>query len=339
MNNDSFFILEKRGMSIMEERVYRITVPTPFPVGNVNMYVIQSDSLTLIDAGVKTETAWQSFQQQLRELGYTPADIDQVVITHHHPDHIGLIDYLPEEIPVIGHKKAVRWVRQEETFFQQQQQFFEQFLIECGVDHSFLAQLPHLRGSLRYACRRPLTDTVQEGDSLPGLPHWKVIETPGHAQSHIVFYRETDGVMIGGDHLLLHISPNPLIEPPFDGETERPKPLLQYNDSLRKMLRYDIAYCMTGHGEDVTDIPALVEKRLRKQRERAEQVLDMVKQGPHTVFQVCQKLFPTAYQQEFMLTMSETIGQLDYLEENGAVRKEKVNDYYVYEAVGGSICG
>jgi glyoxylase-like metal-dependent hydrolase (beta-lactamase superfamily II) len=333
MNNDSFFILERRRMANMNEHVYRITVPTPFPVGNVNMYVIKGDSLTLIDAGVKTEEAWQSFQQQLRELGYTPADIDQVVLTHHHPDHVGLIDYLPEEIPVIGHKKADRWVRQDETFFQQHQQFFEQFLIECGVDPSFLAQQPELRGSLRYACHRPLADTVQEGDSLPGLPHWKVIETPGHAQSHIVFYRETDGVMIGGDHLLLHISPNPLMEPPFAGETERPKPLLQYNDSLRKMLRYDIAYCMTGHGEDVTDVPALVEKRLRKQRERAEQVLEMVKQGPHTVFQVCQKLFPTVYQQEFMLTMSETIGQLDYLEANGAVKKKQAGDYYVYEAV------
>jgi glyoxylase-like metal-dependent hydrolase (beta-lactamase superfamily II) len=333
MNNDSFFIAGKKGNAIMKERVYRITVPTPFPVGNVNMYVIEGDNLTLIDAGVKTEEAWQSFQQQLRELGYTPRDIDQVVITHHHPDHVGLIDYLSEEIPVIGHKKADRWVRQDETFFQQQQQFFAQFLVECGVDQSFIAQLPQLRRSLRYACRRPLAATVQEGDSLPGLPHWKVIETPGHAQSHIVFYRETDGVMIGGDHLLLHISPNPMMEPPFVGETERPKPLLQYNDSLRKMLRYDIAYCMTGHGEDVTDVPALVEKRLRKQRERAEQVLEMIKQGPHTVFQVCQKLFPAVYRQEFMLTMSETIGQLDYLEANGAVKKRQTGDYYVYEAV------
>ena len=323
----------------MNEHVYRIVVPTPFPVGNVNMYLIKGDSLTLIDAGVKTEEAWHSFQQQLRQIGYTPSDIDQVVITHHHPDHVGLLDYLPDTIPVIGHQKADRWIRQDEKFFQQHQQFFEQFLLECGVDRSFLAQLSNLRSSLRYSCRRPLTAAVKEGDSLPGLPHWKVIETPGHAQSHVVFYRETDGVMIGGDHLLLHISPNPLMEPPFPGETERPKPLVQYNASLLKMRDYDISFVMTGHGEDVTDVSELIEKRLRKQRERAEQVLDMLKQGPHTVFQVCLKLFPAVYQQEFMLTMSEAIGQLDYLEENGAVRKKKANDYYVYEAVGGSICG
>jgi glyoxylase-like metal-dependent hydrolase (beta-lactamase superfamily II) len=324
---------------MMNEHIYRIVVPTPFPVGNVNMYLIKGDSLTLIDAGVKTEEAWRSFQQQLRQIGYTPSDIDQVVITHHHPDHVGLLDYLPDTIPVIGHQKADRWLRQDETFFQQHQRFFEQFLLECGVDRLFLAELPNLRGSLRYACHRPLTATVKEGDLLPGLPHWKVIETPGHAQSHVVFYRETDGAMIGGDHLLLHISPNPLMEPPFPGETERPKPLLQYNASLLKMRNYDISFVMTGHGEDVTDVSALIEKRLRKQRERAEQVLDMLKQRPHTVFEVCQKLFPTVYQQEFILTMSETIGQLDYLEENGAVRKTKVNDYYIYEAMEGSICG
>ncbi|MBA2873347.1 MBL fold metallo-hydrolase [Thermaerobacillus caldiproteolyticus] len=318
------------------EDIYRFVVPTPFSVGNVNMYLIKGDSLTLVDAGVKTEEAWQSFKKQLHELGYEPSDIDQVIVTHHHPDHVGLLDYLPEGVPVIGHEKADRWIRQDPVFFDEHQRFFEQFFLECGVERAFLEEIPNWRRSLRYSCRRSLSGTVKEGDSLPGLTHWKVIETPGHAQSHIVFYRETDGLMLGGDHLLLHISPNPMLEPPFEGEAERPKPLLQYNASLLKMRNYEITRVMTGHGEDVQDVNSLIEKRLAKQRERAEHVLDMLKQEPLTPFQVCQRLFPTAYEQEFMLTMSETIGQLDYLEDVGAVIKQKIQNQYVYEAVEGS---
>ncbi|MGP3559908.1 MBL fold metallo-hydrolase [Geobacillus sp. BK01] len=320
-----------------EERVYRLTVPTPFPVGSVHMYVIAGDRLTLVDAGVKTEEAWRLFRTQLGEIGYTPADIEQIVITHHHPDHVGLLNYFPDA-PVIGHPKADPFLRRDPSFMGRYVQFFQQFFAECGVDARLFSRLSKEGGSLRYAGRRGLDIAVTEGDAVPGLPRWRVIETPGHAQSHIVLYREDDGLLIGGDHLLLHISPNPMMEPPAEGETKRPKPLLQYNESLKKMLQYDIVRSLNGHGDDTTDIPTLVRERLAKQRQRAERVLEMVQERPHTVFEVCQKLFPTAYERELMLTMSETIGQLDYLEANGDVRKKQADGHYIYEAVGVSVC-
>ncbi|OQP06038.1 MBL fold metallo-hydrolase [Geobacillus sp. 46C-IIa] len=320
-----------------KERVHRITVPTPFPVGDVHMYVIAGDRLTLVDAGVKTEEAWQRLIQGLGRIGYRPEDIEQIVITHHHPDHVGLLDYFPHA-PIIGHPKADPFLRRDRSFVDWYVRFFEEFFFECGVDRRLFSQLSKEGRSLRYASRRAVDIAVTEGDAVPGLPRWRVIETPGHAQSHIALYREDDGLLIGGDHLLLHISPNPMMEPPAEGETERPKPLLQYNESLEKMLQYDIARSLNGHGDDTTDIPALVRERLAKQRQRAERVLDMVKEHPHTVFAVCQKLFPTAYEHQLMLTMSETIGQLDYLEANGYVRKKQEDGYYIYEAAGVSVC-
>ncbi|KYD25116.1 MULTISPECIES: MBL fold metallo-hydrolase [Geobacillus] len=321
-----------------EERVHRITVPTPFPVGDVHMYVIAGDRLTLVDAGVKTEEAWQRFVHRLAEIGYRPEEIEQIVITHHHPDHVGLLDYFPHA-PIIGHPKADPFLRRERAFMERYVRFFEGFFTECGVDRRLFSRLSKEGGSLRYASRRAVDIAVTDGDAVPGLPRWRVIETPGHAQSHIVLYREEDGLLIGGDHLLVHISPNPMMEPPAEGETERPKPLLQYNESLEKMLNYDIVRSLNGHGDDATDIRSLVRERLTKQRQRAERVLDMVKERPQTVFDVCQKLFPSVYERQLMLTMSETIGQLDYLEANGYVTKKQEAGRYVYEAAGVSVCG
>ena len=52
------------------------------------------------------------------------------------------------------------------------------------------------------------------------MPGFTVIETPGHASTHISLYRESDGILIGGDALISHISSNPILEPPYEGQTE-----------------------------------------------------------------------------------------------------------------------
>ncbi|HOQ90855.1 MAG TPA: MBL fold metallo-hydrolase, partial [Candidatus Hydrogenedentes bacterium] len=68
-----------------------IVLPTPFPVGDVNVYLYRGqDRLTLFDAGVKTDQAWDALVEQIRELGYEIRDIGRIVLTHHHFDHIGL---------------------------------------------------------------------------------------------------------------------------------------------------------------------------------------------------------------------------------------------------------
>lgn len=57
------------------------------------------------------------FVRELQNIGYQPTDIEQVIITHHHPDHVGLLDYLPSTIPVIGHRKAAPWIAKDAAFF------------------------------------------------------------------------------------------------------------------------------------------------------------------------------------------------------------------------------
>ncbi|MEH7308263.1 MBL fold metallo-hydrolase [Neobacillus drentensis] len=312
-------------MTKWKDGIAKITVPTPFAVGDVNVYLIKGERLTLVDAGVKTEQSWMSFKEQLGELGLSPDDIEQVILTHHHPDHVGMLDFFPDSLEVYGHYLNERWIHPTEAFFQEQEEFFRKHFFKFGLPEEYFSLLAKLRKSMKYSCNRSLTGHLVEGMIPPGLNEWKVIETPGHAQSHIALYREKDGILIGGDLILAHISPNPLLEPPAPGETERPKPQLQHNDSMKKLLAYSIQCVYTGHGEEVYKLAELVDKRLIRQHERAMTVHCWLKEEELTVFEICKRLFPSVYQRELMLTISETVAQLDYLSSIGEIISKGTN--------------
>ncbi len=139
-----------------------------------------------------------------------------------------------------------------------------------------------------------------------------MIETPGHASTHISLYRERDGLLIGGDALIRHISSNPILEPPYEGESERARPLLQYNQTLRRLSEMNLSRILSGHGEDIVNVKELIESRLQKQETRALKVLELLKEKPMTAFEICVKLFPVLYKEQLPLTLSETVGQLDF---------------------------
>lgn len=310
--------------------IAKITVPTPFSVGDVHLYIVRGDSLTLIDAGVKTKEAWKAFAFQLSQLGYTPEDIDQVVLTHHHPDHIGFLDWLPDEVKIHGHPYNQKWLTNDKAFFEHHDQFYLQLFQEFGLSGDFHQLLFKIKASLKYNSQRPQTSNIQEGDIIGGFEDWQTIETPGHAQSHLVFYREKDGTLLAGDHVLATISSNPLLEPPLKIDAKRPKPQLQYNQSLKRLLNYDIRQTFTGHGPEVRNIHALIEQRIARQRERALQVREMVKGKQMTTFDICKKLFPDVYRKELGLTLSETTAQLDYLLSVDLVEKNVAADNIAY---------
>jgi glyoxylase-like metal-dependent hydrolase (beta-lactamase superfamily II) len=324
-------IFEVKEMPEWKDGIAKLTLPTPFPVGDVNAYLIQGDRLTLVDAGTKTVEAWEAFKSQLAELNLKPEDIEQVILTHDHPDHVGLLDYLPSELEVYGHLLNERWINRTKEFEKEHEDFYSRLFLQFGIpEHYFARSLKVMKHTLVFSCNRSLSGTLLENDHPPALPEWRVIETPGHAQSHIVLLREKDGVMIAGDTILAGISPNPLLEPPLPGENERPKPLVQYNASLKKLESLPVGLVYTGHGAEITRFNSLVKKRVARQHDRAMQVRKMIEGKELTVFEICRQLFPSIYERELNLTISETVGQLDYLEflDAVSVREEGASFFY-----------
>ncbi|AWC29716.1 MBL fold metallo-hydrolase [Bacillus cytotoxicus] len=314
-------------------KIHRMEIPVPFAVETVNVFLVEGETLTLIDTGTNTENARKSLEYQLGVLGYKIDDIETVVITHHHADHCGLLNIFSAHANVVGHPWNEPWITQNPQFLKRYQQFFKEAARQFGVPEAFLNHEGLLtKKTLQYSCKRSLTHTVREGDCIDALPEFQVIETPGHASTHISLYRERDGLLIGGDALIRHISSNPILEPPYEGESERARPLLQYNQTLRRLSEMNLSRILSGHGEDIVNVKELIESRLQKQETRALKVLELLKEKPMTAFEICVKLFPVLYKEQLPLTLSETVGQLDFLAYNQQVMIDESLPQLIYYA-------
>lgn len=310
-------------------QLHKIILPTPYAVGDVNAFLLNGDALTLFDAGPKTQEAYEALQWGIRSAGYEMKDVEQVVLTHHHPDHAGWVDAFPNA-EILGHQYVDHWMRQEPDFLEYRNHFYIGELQKQGVPKSYIDRIVEVRGEMELFGTRPLTGFLVEGDEVPGHPGLFVYETPGHAQSHLIFLEDHTRECIGGDLLLERVSSNPLVEPPVALEGERPRSLLQYNASLKKLRDLHVSKLYTGHGGEVFNASELVEERLAKQHSRALKVSEMITE-PKTVLEVTKQLFAKIYQAQLGLTLSETLGQLDYLVDKGLAVVSEENGVNIYQ--------
>ena len=307
----------------------KIILPTPFAVGDVNVFLIEGEKLTLIDAGIKTKDAKNALESQLNERGYTISDIDQVILTHHHSDHCGLVD-LFEGKELLGHEDGQRYLVRNEEFMNWQREYFTGMSRKMGVPKEYMKYANNVESMYTYSGSKPLTGFLKEGGKIPGHEGWSVMETFGHSQGHLSFYHEASGSLIGGDLLLGRISPNPILEPPMKKGDQRFKPQLQLNASLRRIEKEKLNIVYPGHGDNITEVRSLIEKRLRMQHERAMHVKELIGDGQCTILELAVQLFPKAIKRDPALALFETLGQLDYLESIQKVEKQEAEGVLYY---------
>ncbi|MBU9722903.1 MULTISPECIES: MBL fold metallo-hydrolase [Bacillaceae] len=311
--------------------IIKMTLPTPFLVGPVNSYLIKGNALTLVDVGPKTPEALAALKLYLKEQRLQLKDIEVVILTHHHPDHIGLLEEFIPHAKVYAHRKVKPWLNSDTNFLQKTRGFLNGLYRKHGVSEAIISEIErNNKKLLSYSAKGTVDKVLEEGDKLSFLDGWSVIETPGHAQSHISLYRE-DGLLISGDHLIKHISSNAIIEAPYEDGEERPRTLLQYRQSMEKCMHIDIAY--SGHGEAVTDPKTLIKTRLAEQDKKAKQFKSMMGSDPISCFELCKKKYAHIIEKQAALTFSETLGHLDLLEERKEVERVEGDGVLKYRVI------
>lgn len=305
--------------------IYRIQLPTPYPVGPVNCYLLDGPEPVLVDCGPATAQAEQTLRAALETLRLQPRDISRIVLTHHHPDHAGGLAWLRRETAalILGHRYCDLWLLSDPALVEARLAYFIDLYRYCGATAQLAAGLRSRfsdYGTLEGP--RIVQQVSAEGAVLDlGGSLWQVFETPGHAGTHLGFLRD-DGTFLAGDTLLERISSNALAEPPYPGEQDRHSSLLTYRRTLRRLADLPLALVLPGHGSTYTVQQTLIARRIKGQDERAQRLLALLRPAPATVLALSERLFPGLSPDQLFLGLSEVLGHLDLLEEEGRARHE-----------------
>ncbi len=306
--------------------IHRLSIPTPFAVGRVNVYLIEDEPLTLVDTGPNSGTSLDDLERGLAALGHSIADLELVILTHQHIDHLGLVD-------VIRRRSGAEVATSEVA-----RPFVERYGEEAAADDAFAVELMRRHGipaetacalqSVSQAFRgwgahTTVDRVLRDGERI--VLHGRTLEVayrPGHSPSDTVFHDAAGRLLIGGDHLLKDISSNPLISRPRDGG-QRTQTLVLYLESLRRTRAMDLVLVLPGHGDPVTDHRGLIDARLALHERRAAKLERLIGERPRTAHELAHSLWGDVALTQAYLTLSEVLGHTDLLMNAGRVREEE----------------
>ncbi|HUC07660.1 MAG TPA: MBL fold metallo-hydrolase [Solirubrobacterales bacterium] len=317
--------------------IHCLRIPTPFAVGRVNCYLIEDDPLTLVDTGPNSGKALDELQSQLAARGYSIDDLELLVITHQHIDHLGLAEIVVQrsgaKVTALG--AATERLANFDEDAEAEDSFAVDLMIRNGIPEEVTVALRSVSRSFRgWGSHVEVTHPLEDGQVLPFRDRaLQAIHRPGHSPSDTVFWDEERKILIAADHLIAHISSNPLISRPLDGSSGRPQALVTYIESMRKTREMPAEIVLSGHGEPIVDHVALIDDRIAKHERRKEKIYKLIAEQPRSGFELAQAIWGNVAVTQAFLTLSEVIGHADLLVNDGRVREAGDGEVIRYEAI------
>jgi glyoxylase-like metal-dependent hydrolase (beta-lactamase superfamily II) len=325
----------------MTDGIHCLPIPTPFAVGRVNCYLIEDDPLTLVDTGPNSGKALDELDVALRERGHRIDELRRIVITHQHLDHMGLIGILARrsgaEVVVLDLLAPV--IEEFGAYAERDDELAEALMLRHGIPRDVVTALRTMSRSFRaWGGSAPVDRRLADGEPLEFAGRTlQALHRPGHSPSDTVFWDAERRVLIGGDHLIGHISSNPLISRPLGGKSGepgdgRPRALVTYIRSLRETRAMPVDVVLPGHGEPVTDHAKLIDDRFALHERRAAKIAGLIAERPMTAYEIAQSLWGNVAVTQAYLTLSEVLGHVDLLLERDAIREREVGGVIRYES-------
>jgi glyoxylase-like metal-dependent hydrolase (beta-lactamase superfamily II) len=318
--------------------IHRLAIPTPFAVGRVNVYLIDDDPLTLVDAGPNSGTSFDELQRGIAGLGHSLEDIELVIVTHQHIDHLGLVSLVASHsgAEVAALDAAIPFMANFSDEAQADDDFARDIMLRNGIAEDVVAALQSVSRAFRaWGARVDVTRPLRDGEALELRDRTlHVHHRPGHSPTDTVFHDRDRRILIAADHLLGHISSNPLITRPRDGSNQRPQALVHYLESLAATREMDAGLVLPGHGDPITDHRALIDQRFVLHRRRADKIHRLLAERPRSAYEIAQALWGNIAVTQAYLTLSEVLGHLDVLANEGRVQQSEREGVVVFEARG-----
>jgi glyoxylase-like metal-dependent hydrolase (beta-lactamase superfamily II) len=318
--------------------IHRLPVPTPFAIGKMNAYLIEDDPLTLVDTGPNSGRSLDVLGELLAERGHSIEDIELILLTHNHTDHLGLAEIVVEhsgaEVAALG--AAAERLANYTAEAEREDELAVGLMLASGIPEDIALALRTVSSSYRgWGAPVTVTRPLADGDviELAGR-RLEAFLRPGHSVMDTVFWDAEREFAFVGDHLLPHISSNPLISRPLDGSPGRTRSLVAYLDSMAKTRELpEGSILLPGHGEPIDDHRSLIDTRFASTERRKEKLFRLLGDGPRTGYELAQSMWGNIAVTQAFLTLSEVIGHMDLLEDEGRVRELDDDGVIRFEAV------
>lgn len=308
--------------------IQQITCPVPMPgLQTVHVYLAEGEDggLVLVDTTMGWEDSMERISGAVSRLGRTLDDLEKIVLTHAHPDHVALASDLQEisGAPVVCHPIAERGLdgMAQPNRWGRMARVYEEHGFSSVGEEAGGFQLP----------KPDHIEHVDAGDEIVlAGDRWEVHWTPGHEWGHVVLFRPRDRVLLAGDTLLAKITPH------IGYMLEPEDPLGQFLDSLDLLAELDPSLVLPGHkrtfgqgGARARAIRAHHEQRLQRTGEL------LGRNGPTPAIEVARDLFGRhlRFFQE-RLALSETLAHLEYLRLRERLDRELLDGVWHYRLAG-----
>jgi len=305
--------------------VHAISLPTPFTVGRVNSYLIDDEPLTLFDVGPRSAETLKELEAGIEAHGHRLADVELIVLSHQHIDHFGLAAEVQRRsgAQIAALDILAPYLEDFEQAIRLDLDFSADLMRRHGYPEETIATAHAVAGIFNswahsVEVHRPLVagSTIELRDR-----RLEVLHRPGHSASDTVLHDAERRLALVADHLIRHISSNPLISRPLPGQDMRdsrhPHALLSYKQSLRATREMALDVVLSGHGEPITDHVALIDERIAGYQRRAAKIRTQLEGGERTAYEVATELWGNIAVTEAFATLSSVLGHVDLLLRDG----------------------
>jgi glyoxylase-like metal-dependent hydrolase (beta-lactamase superfamily II) len=309
-----------------------LRIPTPIPFreagGPANVYAIEdaSGGIALFDTGFGSPEANAEIEKVLGLAGHRLAEITRVILSHGHIDHFGgartILEKATRPVPVLAHPADIPKLTQADSHRGALANTYVPFLANHGMPPTILAELA--RGmAARGGSERRLAEVLPllPGESLSFQKfEAEVLHMPGHTPGMLCLWIPERRILLSADHLLEKVSPNPLMDLSAGPQWH---PLQSYLESCRRTHALDVALVLPGHASPFGGHRRVIDGLVDFYERRQSKIRTILSDGPRTAYSVMCTLFPSAVTENIFLTFSEALANLEVLESQGAVIRQR----------------
>lgn len=301
--------------------IYLARIPLPFPLKWVNCYLIpDGDGWAIVDTGVNYKPAQEAWAHAFQETNLSPGAVHSIYLTHYHPDHLGLAGWLQEQSGAEVFLLDRDYQMASIISHPQQADAGElvNMFLSNGLPRELLADMTANLQMVEYLVRpAPRLSLLRDGDVVNiGGNQWQVIWTPGHSDGHMCLYSPEKRLLLSGDHVLPHITPNISLWPGAEGN-----PLDEFLGALDRVANLEVQLTLPAHGQPFSDLCGRVEEIRAHHRQRLAQIGSLA-DGTRTAYDIATQVFGSQLSiNEKRFALGETLAHLEYMAQAGRLTR------------------